>query len=55
MPENLYEWMWFIFFTVGSLGGWAFISIFSIAVYDEMKKRRHAGLKSNFKQVLGND
>jgi len=22
MPHNLYQWFWFVFYTVGSLGGW---------------------------------
>lgn len=55
MPENLYQWAWFTFFTVGALGGWGFFIIFGTAVWVEMKKRKHLGLRASFKRVLVDD
>jgi hypothetical protein len=55
MPENIYEWAWFTFFTVGALGGWLFWGIFAYTLWDEFKKRRVRTIRGHHRGVFGDE
>jgi len=38
MPETLPEWLCFAFFTIGSLGGWALVSVLAIDFWRWLRK-----------------
>lgn len=40
LPVNLIEWLWFTFFTVGSLGGWAFGFTFGWVAFTEWRSSK---------------
>lgn len=40
MPETLPQWLWFTFFTVGSLGGWITAGVVAFILVQEFRFRR---------------
>lgn len=37
MPETIPQWLWFTFFTVGSLGGWVLLTV---VAFDLAQRRK---------------
>lgn len=38
MPITLPEWMWFAFFSIGSLGGWVLVGVLSAEVWRKFRR-----------------
>lgn len=40
MPDNFIQWLWFVYYTIGSAGGWIALAGFLYVTCDEWKKIR---------------
>jgi hypothetical protein len=40
MPENGYQWAWFVFFVGGTIGGWIILYLIATAAVREFRVRR---------------
>jgi hypothetical protein len=38
LPNSLPEWLWFSFFTVGSLGGWVLVGVLSAELWRKVRR-----------------
>lgn len=37
MPDNPIQWLWFVYYTVGSLGGWFILGVFTYYLFTKEK------------------
>lgn len=44
MPDSTAEWLWFLFFSVGAIGGILSLADRVLNVVDMLKHRRHVGV-----------
>jgi hypothetical protein len=38
MPETFAQWLWFAFFSVGSLGGWVLVSVYAADLWQRWRR-----------------